>query len=203
MAWSSSHSRRTRRWHDDEDISTSRSWPPCGKRKASSTLWNIHRGQRITCQHKTITVTQRAPLRPIPPLRPSNSADSSAVFWIPFAYVPMKAVVVFLISLTRRHLVNRLRPARRKDLEDLKKSGSGRPFSDSLDLFLPDTKVASMSREVSKLVLRIESDSHFSRRFQMVQLRPTSRPPLRCWKRNRISIGWIEGAPRNGECSSQ
>src|SRR5262249_2844442 len=45
-----------------------------------STLCNIDGGQGITCQPKHITVTHRAPLRPIPPLRPSNSAKSYAVF---------------------------------------------------------------------------------------------------------------------------
>jgi len=46
----------------------------------------------------------------------------------------MRKGAVFLISLTRRHIVNSLLPARRKDLEDLKKPGLGRPYSDSLDL---------------------------------------------------------------------
>ena len=45
-----------------------------------STLCNIHGGQGITCQPKNITVSQRAPLRPIPLLRPSHSADSYAAF---------------------------------------------------------------------------------------------------------------------------
>ena len=45
-----------------------------------STLCNIHGGQGITCQPKNITVLQRAPLRPIPLLRPSHSADSYAAF---------------------------------------------------------------------------------------------------------------------------
>src|SRR5215471_1722993 len=38
----------------------------------------------------------------------------------------MRAAVVFLISRTRRHIVNTLLPVRRKDLEDLQKPGSGR-----------------------------------------------------------------------------
>jgi len=37
----------------------------------------------------------------------------------------MRAAVVFLISVTRRHIVNTVLPARRKDLEELKKPGSG------------------------------------------------------------------------------
>ena len=45
-----------------------------------STLCNIDGGQGITCQPKHITVTCRAPRRPIPLLPPSNSAKSYAVF---------------------------------------------------------------------------------------------------------------------------
>jgi len=44
----------------------------------------------------------------------------------------MRATVLS-ISLTRRHIVNRVLPANRKDLEDLKKPGSGRQECDSLD----------------------------------------------------------------------
>src|SRR5215831_18113655 len=92
----------------------------------SSPVCNIHGAQEITCRHKNITGTQRAPLRPIPPLRPSTSAESSDGFWTPFAEGTMRAAAVFLISLTRRHIVNSVLPARRKDLKDLKKPGSGR-----------------------------------------------------------------------------
>ena len=46
----------------------------------------------------------------------------------------MGAADLFPISVTRRHLLHSVLPARRKDLEDLKKPGSGRPYSDSLDL---------------------------------------------------------------------
>src|SRR5215831_8052193 len=46
----------------------------------------------------------------------------------------MRAAAVFLLSLTRRHLVNRVRPARMKDLADLKKTVSRRPHCGSLGL---------------------------------------------------------------------
>jgi len=46
----------------------------------------------------------------------------------------MRATAVFLISVTRRHIVNSVLLARGKDLEDLKKPGSGRQDCDSLDL---------------------------------------------------------------------
>src|SRR5215471_13294303 len=41
---------------------------------------------------------------------------------------------LFPISVTSRHIVNTLLPARRKDLEDLKKPGSGPQDCDTLDL---------------------------------------------------------------------
>lgn len=45
----------------------------------------------------------------------------------------MGAANLFLISVTRRHIVNTVLPARRKDLDDLKKPGSGRQDCDTLD----------------------------------------------------------------------
>ena len=45
----------------------------------------------------------------------------------------MGAADLFPISVTRRHIVNTVLPARRKDLDDLKKPGSGRQECDSLD----------------------------------------------------------------------
>ena len=55
----------------------------------------------------------------------------------------MRAAAVFFISLTRRHLVNSLLPARRKDLEDLKGPGWGRPYCDSLEA---DTRISLVAR---------------------------------------------------------
>jgi len=49
----------------------------------------------------------------------------------------MRAAAVFLLSLTRRHLVNRVRPARMKDLDDLKKTVPRRPHCGPLDLQPP------------------------------------------------------------------
>src|SRR5262249_8392405 len=60
----------------------------------------------------------------------------------------MRAADLFPISVTRRHIVNTLLPARRKDLEDLKKPGLGRQDSDSLDL-------QRMAETIIPLVARI------------------------------------------------
>ena len=61
----------------------------------------------------------------------------------------MRAAEFFPISVTRRHIVNTVLPARRRDLEDLKKPGSGRQDSDSLDL-------QRMAETIIPLVARIE-----------------------------------------------
>jgi len=61
----------------------------------------------------------------------------------------MRAADLFPISVTRRQIVNAVLPARRKDLEDLKKPGSGRQDSDSLDL-------QRMAETIIPLVARIE-----------------------------------------------
>src|SRR5215469_2690417 len=59
----------------------------------------------------------------------------------------MGAADLFPISVTRRHIVNSVPPARRKDLDDLKKPGSGRQECDSLDLqHLAETSIPLVVR---------------------------------------------------------
>src|SRR5262245_34031693 len=59
----------------------------------------------------------------------------------------MRKGAVFLISLTRRHIVNSVLSARKKDLEDLKKPGLGRPYSDCFDLQREaDTSISLVAR---------------------------------------------------------
>ena len=52
----------------------------------------------------------------------------------PFRSETMRPAVVFVISVTRRHIVNRLLSTWMKALEDLKKTLPGRPHGGSLDL---------------------------------------------------------------------